>query len=342
MSFSDTLYSAFRSVGAGVACCLFLAGCASLSPPSSHPSKPLPASLPASLSGWVPLADVARRLQAPAAGLRMSAEGATLKTPRHTIRLVAGSRSMVIDGATVWLNAPPAFQPAGSKNLYLSAPDVRDLESLHTPPNKRLPQTARRRYLTVMLDPGHGGEDRGAVSSTTRQQEKDLTLDLARRVAAGLARAPVHVMFTRNDDSALPLDLRVTLTANAPADCLVSIHANAAPNLQAAGVETYLVPAAGFPSTSGGTSEATVPGNRFADANFALAFAVHRQLVKLGRPDRGIKRARYHVLRNAPCPAILVEVGFLSNTSEARRLETSDYRQRLAEAIIAGIRAYVD
>jgi N-acetylmuramoyl-L-alanine amidase len=65
-------------------------------------------------------------------------------------------------------------------------------------------------------------------------------------------------------------------------------------------------------------------------------------LVKHGRPDRGIKRARYHVLRNAPCPAILVEVGFLSNTSEARRLETSDYRQRLAEAIIAGIRTYVD
>ena len=311
-------------------------------PLSPQPGKTPPASLPTSLAGWVPLADVARRLQAPASGLRVSAKGATLKTPSHTIRLVAGRRSMEIDGATVWLNAPPASLPAGSATLSLSAADVRDLEALHTPPNKRLPQTARRRYLTVMLDPGHGGEDRGAVSSATRQQEKDLTLDLARRVAAGLARAPVHVMFTRNDDSALPLDLRVTLAANAPADCLVSIHVNAAPNLKAAGIETYLVPAAGFPSTSGGTAEAVVPGNRFADANFALAFAVHRQLAKLGRPDRGIKRARYHVLRNAPCPAILVEVGFLSNTSEARRLETSDYRQRLAEAIIAGIRAYVD
>jgi N-acetylmuramoyl-L-alanine amidase len=338
MSFCHTLHAAISLIGAGVVCCLFVAGCASLPPPSSQPGG----SPPASLAGWVPLAEVARRLQALAADMRVSAEGATLKTPRHTIRLAAGSRCMEIDGAAVWLNAPPASQPAGSANLYLSAADVRDLEALHTPPNKRLPQTARRRYLTVMLDPGHGGEDQGAVSSATRRKEKDLTLDLARRVAAGLARAPVHVMFTRTDDSALPLDLRVTLAANAPADCLVSIHANAAANLQAAGVETYLVPAAGFPSTSGGTSEGAVPGNRFTDANFALAYAVHRQMAKLGRPDRGIKRARYHVLRNAPCPAILVEVGFLSNADEARRLETGDHRQRIAEAIIAGIRAYAD
>jgi N-acetylmuramoyl-L-alanine amidase len=338
MSFCHTLYSAIGSIGAGAACCLFLAGCASLPPLSPQPGE----SPPASLAGWVPLADVARRLQALASDWRVSAEGATVKTPRHTIRLVAGSRCMEVDGAMVWLNAPPAFHPVGSAHLYLSAADVRDLEALHTPPNKRLPQTARRRYLTVMLDPGHGGEDRGAVSSATHQQEKDLTLDLARRVAAGLARAPVHVMFTRNDDSALPLDLRVTLAANAPADCLVSIHANAAANLKAAGVETYLVPAAGFPSTGGRASEAVVPGNRFADANFALAYAVHSQLAKLGRPDRGIKRARYHVLRNAPCPAILVEVGFLSNADEARRLETGDHRQRLADAIVAGIRAYAD
>jgi N-acetylmuramoyl-L-alanine amidase len=338
MSFIHTLYSVLSSVGMGAACCLFVTACASLPPPAPQPGPPPPAGL----AGWVPLADVARRIQSPAADWRVSVEGATLKTPSHTIRLLSGSRCMEIDGNRVWLNAAPVAHPAGSANLDLSASDVRDLEALHTPVDKRLPQTPRRRYLTVMLDPGHGGEDRGAVSAGASQEEKELTLDLARRVAAGLVRAPVHVMFTRNDDSALPLDLRVTRAANAKADCLISIHANAAPNRNATGVETYLVPAAGFPSTSGGAAEAVVPGNAFAEANFVLALAVHSQLAKLGRPDRGIKRARYHVLRNAPCPAILVEVGFLSNAGEAHRLGTNDQRQRLADAIIAGIRAYAD
>ena len=76
--------------------------------------------------------------------------------------------------------------------------------------------------------------------------------------------------------------------------------------------------------------------------NFALAFALHSRLARLGRPDRGIKRARYHVLQNAPCPAVLIEVGFLSHAAEARLLDTDAHRQRIAQAIAAGIRAYAE
>ncbi len=310
---------------------------------STPRALPLGVPPPPSLAGWVPLADAACRVQAFPSEWRASKEGASLKTPRHRVRLFANSRRMEVDGNLVWLNAPLTAHPPGSATFYLSPPDARDLAALHTQPAKRLPQTAHRKYLTVMLDPGHGGDDSGAVSPKTRQQEKELVLDLTRRVAAILTRAPVHVVFSRDTDFSLPLDLRITLAANAPADCLVSIHANFAANAQAVGIETYLVPAAGFQSTaSGNTTPEVAPGNRFDGANFALAYAVHSRLHALGIPDRGIKRARYHVLRNAPCPAILVEVGFLSHAEEAARLASDSHRQRLADAIAAGIRDYAE
>ncbi len=340
-SLLQTVQPPLSSAWLAAVCCLFLAACATVTPPTL-PTLPPSIPPPPSLAGWVPLVDAARQFQACAADWRVSSTGATLKTPHHTIGFFTNSRRLEIDGVCAWLNAPLTAHPAGSDCFYLSPPDVRDLVALHTPPETRLPQTAHRRFLTVMLDPGHGGDDTGAVGAGTRRQEKELVLDLARRTAAALATAPVQVLFSRSDDLTLPLDLRVTHAANAPADCLVSIHANAAANVQAAGIETYLVPAADWASTGGGAAEAAVPGNRFDGANFALAYAVHSRLAGLDRPDRGIKRARYHILRNAPCPAILVEVGFLSNPDEASQLDTDAHRQRLAEAIAAGIRAYAD
>ncbi len=322
----------------GVAlCCLLLAACATV--PRSLPCVVPP---PKTLAGWIHLPDAARRCGVAPAGWRVTRDGAQLTTGRHKIRLYPESRRMEVDGVLVWLNAPLTASPPGSSSFYLSPADVRDLAALHAPPPPRLPQNAGRRYLTVMLDAGHGGDDTGAVSAATRRQEKELVLDIARRTAAALARAPVHVILSRDADLALPLDLRVGHAANNRADCLVSIHANAAANSQAEGVETYLVPAAGHGSTGGGAPADAAAGNQSDGANFALAFALHSRFVRVGRPDRGIKRARYHVLLNAPCPAVLLEVGFLSHAAEARLLDQDTHRQRIAEALAAGIRAYAE
>lgn len=324
-------------LGGGIFLCLMLAACSTV--PRSLPPVVSP---PKALAGWLHLPDVARRCGVAPAGWHVTHEGAHLTTGRHSIRLYAGSRRMEVDDIVVWLNAPLTAAPAKSTSFYLSPADACDLAALHTKPPVRLPQSAGRRYFTVMLDAGHGGDDTGAVSATTCCQEKELVLDIARRTAAALARAPVHVFFSRNSDLALPLDLRVALAANNRVDCLVSIHANAAANTRAEGVETYLVPAAGYASTGGGAPTDAAAGNKSDGGNFALAFALHSRLARLGRPDRGIKRARYHVLQNAPCPAVLLEVGFLSHATGARLLNKDAHRQKIAEAIAEGIRAYAE
>lgn len=323
--------------GTAVIACLFVAACTTL--PSKIPPVVAP---PPALGQWRHLPDLARQFAVKPADWRATTAGVHLKTCRHSIRLYADSRRMEVDGTLVWLNAPLTAHPPRSTSFYLSAADARDLAALHQKPPTRLPKNSKRPFFTVMLDPGHGGDDSGATSAEKRCQEKELVLDLARRIKAAITCASVRVVLSRNDDFALPLDLRVVLAANSDVDCLVSIHANAAGNTMAEGVETYLVPAAGWPSTSGGSQAEMHPGNRFDGVNFTLAYALHSRLTQLSRPDRGIKRARYFVLRNAPCPAVLIEVGFLSNPTEAKLLVSNSHRQRLANAIAEGIRAYAE
>jgi N-acetylmuramoyl-L-alanine amidase len=200
-------------------------------------------------------------------------------------------------------------------------------------------------HKVVVLDPGHGGRDSGARSLAGRR-EKDFTLDLAGRVRLRLVHAGIEVRLTRANDRALPLSERCRRAANWDADLFVSIHANQAANRGAHGIETYVLPAPGYPSTSnaepGERAAAAYAGNRYNAANTVLGYNLQRRLLKeTHAADRGLKRARFVVLREAPCPAALVECGFLSHAGEANRLASDAYRERLAEGLSNGITDYI-
>jgi len=200
---------------------------------------------------------------------------------------------------------------------------------------------------TVVIDPGHGGRDEGTHGAHSR--EKDMTLDLAKRVEHDLSTVSgLRVLMTRTSDVNVSLEERVEFFRSEHADLSVSLHFNAGGT--ADGIETYCVPPAGAPTTARapyeGETEATgantaVTNNRFDEQNVWLAHCVQKSLLQATHAnDRGVRRARFYVLRYATCPAILVEGGFLTNRAEEGKILTPEYRAVLARAIAEGIAAY--
>jgi len=172
-------------------------------------------------------------------------------------------------------------------------------------------------FNTVVIDAGHGGHDRGGISGQ-RACEKDLALDVARRLRTILENDGVKTVMTRSDDTFIPLPQRVAI-ANASRDALfVSIHFNSALRSSAMGCETYF-----YNPTAAG-----------------VAARVQTQLMRVeSGENRGVKRRAYYVLRNTRIPAVLAECGFLTNRSEAAQCEQPVHRQDLAKAIATAIEA---
>jgi N-acetylmuramoyl-L-alanine amidase len=194
---------------------------------------------------------------------------------------------------------------------------------------------------TVVLDPGHGGSDCGA--SGPGGLEKDHTLDVCLRAAQLLWRAGYKVVLTRTKDEFVPLEVRARVANRVPRSLLVSVHFNS--GAAGTGVETYALSPRGVPSmASDGTrvSEIAIyPGNARDAENSALATATHAALVDCsGLVDRGVKRARFLVIREAVVPCVLVEAGFLSNAEDSRRIASPWYRQQVAGALLHGVRNY--
>lgn len=177
-----------------------------------------------------------------------------------------------------------------------------------------------RRALTVVIDPGHGGRDPGAIG-LRGQQEKVIVLAIARAVARELEAQGVNVVMTREDDRFISLKGRVVKAEAVNATIFVSIHANAIsrsrPDIN--GLETY--------HYSSGAS---------------LARSIHRSILnRVAIRDRGVRRARFYVLRKTSMPSTLVEVGFVTGAEDNRKLANPQYRQRMAEAIATGIMNYL-
>jgi N-acetylmuramoyl-L-alanine amidase len=218
---------------------------------------------------------------------------------------------------------------------------------------------------TVVVDPGHGGHDPGATGASGLR-EKELTLDIARRVAALLQEdAGVRVILTRTRDQFVPLRERTTLANREGADLFVSIHVNAAPANAATGTETYFL---STEATDGAARRAAEYENRvvalergprggstdvlrsilwdlaqsdFQQESSRAAETIQTQLDRaLRRPSRGVKQAPFYVLGGAAMPAVLVEIGFITNRQEEERLRDDGYRERISRALAAGVAAY--
>ncbi|MCS7064448.1 MAG: N-acetylmuramoyl-L-alanine amidase [Methylacidiphilales bacterium] len=207
----------------------------------------------------------------------------------------------------------------------------------------------RRPVRGVVIDPGHGGSDRGATG-LNGALEKHYTLDTSLRLEKILRAAGVRTVMTRRSDVFVELHERTRFARNFAGHIFVSIHYNYGFNRQARGVETFAMAPRGVASTAVGEFPSRADhikqiGNENDPLNILLAHQVHRQIVRLfpGDPeaDRGVKRARFVVLRTNYLPAILVEGGFLTNRMDLRLVDNPVYRQRLAEAIATGILNYI-
>ena len=267
-------------------------------------------------------------------------EGHVLRyaTKWTSIEFEAGSRRIALNGKLIYLNG--AIAKSGDV-WSLPECDIRDVIDPILYPARAL---ASQRCRLVVLDPGHGGDDNGA-SSACHVEEKIVTLDLAKRVQAKLLAEGVNVQMTRDKDEAVSLENRTARAIKLGADVFVSIHMNSAANRAVAGVETYVVPAAGFPSTkdngSDDANKCIFPANRFDAANTLLAYYVQTGVISYADvPDRGVRRARYYVVRNVPCAAVLVECGFLSNTGDENLIRDRAHRDAIAEGIARGILTY--
>ncbi|MGW8825082.1 N-acetylmuramoyl-L-alanine amidase [Paenibacillus lautus] len=173
---------------------------------------------------------------------------------------------------------------------------------------------------TVVIDPGHGGIKPGSISLTGKT-EKSFNLDISLKVEALLKKEKnINVVMTRSDDSHLELSDRVKIANNLKADIFVSIHGNSNASSSPSGTETYYT----------------------RDSSKSLADVIHKHLAKAtGLKDRGVKYGSLHVTRETTMPAVLLEIGFLSNKGDEAQLFKDDFQNRVAQGIVEGIKEYL-
>ncbi|WP_197456731.1 N-acetylmuramoyl-L-alanine amidase family protein [Cephaloticoccus primus] len=288
----------------------------------------------------------------------------TLQSPWTTIILERGSREIAHNTLRVFLGEAVREQRG---HFLLSRIDAeKTLVPLLVPGHglgagkgATAPQRETVPKLkTIVIDPGHGGADPGKVNARLGVNEKTMTLDTAKRLQSLLEVRGYRVLLTRTADVALDKDKNTDLRArahfanSAQADLFISLHYNAVGGSEATlqrvrGAEVYtLTPQYQHSSSDHERQDSkaaaiALPGNAHDHWSMVIAHEVHRALVhNVGFVDRGLKRARFAVLREVDCPALLVEAGFLSHDEEARKIATPEYRQQIAEALATGIVLY--
>lgn len=215
----------------------------------------------------------------------------------------------------------------------------------------------------IVIDPGHGGHDAGTIGPNGLE-EKGLVLEVGRRLGKLLeARLGAEVVYTRGDDTFIPLETRTAIANQEQADLFVSIHANSSDDPDARGVETYYLnftssrDALEVAARENAVSEKSIHELQDLVKKIALKekieesrefasdvqHALHNGLAAKnpGIRDRGVRKAPFIVLIGANMPSILAEISFVSNPGDARRLQTPEYRQRIAESLYRGISKYV-
>ncbi len=300
-----------------------------LRPPVSHP---WPANW---INAWVPLESWGKFNGLPRP---MTLSGGKeplyqLQSSNGLVLVKIGSQSVNMGGIQVGLG----FAPRLIKGFpYIHSLDARKTLQALAGSLYRIPHTNR----LIVIDPGHGGRDSGALSCIGHDHEKHFTLDWAKRLQPLLLARGWNVILTRTNDTELTLADRIAIADRVKADLFLSLHFNSGlPNRDLTGLETYCLTPTGMPSNLIRDDEDDVhqahPNNLFDEQNVQLASRLHRSLLgSTGAMDRGVRRARFMaVLRGQNRPAVLIEGGYLSNTGEARRIASVDYRQALAEGI---------
>jgi len=273
---------------------------------------------------------------------------------------------------------PPAGEPAdnasprrkaSSRTLASRKPATADDLDIHeAKPTARGDRSLIRalglKIGKIVIDAGHGGHDTGTIGPNGLE-EKDLVLEVGKRLGKLLeTRLGAEVVYTRRDDTFIPLETRTAIANQARADLFISIHANSSHDPSARGVETYYLNFTSSPEAlevaarENAVSEKSIYELQDLVKKIALKdkieesreFAsdvqesLHSGLTIKSAPirDRGVKKAPFIVLIGANMPSILAEISFVSNPADERRLETGEYRQRIAESLYRGIAKYVN
>ncbi|MDP8237145.1 MAG: N-acetylmuramoyl-L-alanine amidase [Candidatus Erginobacter occultus] len=306
---------------------------------------------------YIPVAAIAR-----AYGLVLEAEDGRsflFGSDRLRLRIEAGSREAELNGEKIILDHPVDWRDGTLiVPIYLALVNLPDL----APGEDLPPALAAPARTRIMLDPGHGGLDPGAVGEGL-VQEKEIVLEIAQTARDILEADGCRVILTREDDRYLSLRNRARMANRLQVELFVSIHANAAHNQLALGTETFFyAPASSLwsrtvagwenavlkletpagPDYAGGPGEENSGDKRRRESVRAAAAVQKRLSAAAGTPDRGIKAAEFYVLKHTRMPSILIETGFLSNRLEREYLTDRRHRDAVAEAIARGIRDYLE
>jgi N-acetylmuramoyl-L-alanine amidase len=267
-----------------------------------------------------------------------SKQEAVLQKGTTRIELTAELKRMSVNGVLVILSEP--VRNYNGSPCMASVDLTTALQPILFPPKGRPRSTVKH----ICIDPGHGGKQTGYIVSG--EPEKKYTLLLAQELGAQLRQAGYTVSYTRTTDTLVDWGERPEMARRRGADMFISLHFNSAgyTSAEARGVEVYCMTPQRARSTNdrgeGGNSGAYL-GNLNNPRNMVLAYELQKAITRgTGLEDRGVKRARFEVLRDAQMPAVLIEGGFMSNPTEARKIFSPIWRKQMAQAIAAGIGNY--
>jgi N-acetylmuramoyl-L-alanine amidase len=266
---------------------------------------------------------------------RVSNKGFTMKIGARSLKGRAGSVEFFINNLKFNLSYPVA--EVNGKMCVSRMDLVKVIEPVLRPSKIK----GAEQIDTIVLDPGHGGHDNGAYSPYG--WEKQFSLDVANRARLLFQQAGYKVVMTRSTDTFVALEERVRFANRFKNALFLSIHFNSGG--AGTGLETFTLAPRGVPSMAADGPRITdlqlCPGHANDAENMALATATHAALVVRSKMyDRGIKRARFVVIRDIKIPGVLVEGGFLSNSYDAKLIATPDYRQQMAGALFKAVTNY--
>lgn len=289
---------------------------------------------------YIDLVSVAQRFGMKSYWLGQS-DNYRLKSAWTTLDFEADNRQARINGVPIYLGQKAELSSAA---LFIWKQDLRSAIEPVLIPHVFRPVPSLRR---IVLDAGHGGRDEGAKSATADLLEKSLTLDVTLRLKGILEAKGYEVYLSRNSDRYIELKDRAAFANKVKADLFLSIHFNSARSPEAEGVECFVLTPQFQQSTHASSSSSRdrigYSGNRTDAWNTLFGYhLIHQMGLDVSGQNRGLKRARFAVLKDLHCPGALVELGFLSHAESADRFAQPAYRDMLAQSLSKGIDAYAN